>query len=347
MICHFPAKAVYSCAIALLLAGCATNALRLEYATDVAAKGKVAATAARQFLVRVDETRISSNLDLIAIDPACVPNSAFVRIQPRMGRLRDPARPPRGWLCAPQKATGVTYDSPFSLAPFGDDMEPTFVLIDALGAYAAAIADILDEKGPDPVKDLTDALGLARSADGLLQSLAGGNPIVPAADDPRVKAVSDFIAFVSELRTEQDKVKQLRKLAASTGSVETVTALKDHLANWEQRRRTDEGLRFVLAGVLVRQAQAAEPPLAAGARRDFARAYYDRAAGVVAAGKLKPALDATLDEMAAADADLRRTLADHPKLSEDERVKLAAITRERIGRAFDTLAQLVIAFKGV
>ena len=335
-------------ALAISLIGCATNALRIEYASDVAAKGKVAAAASRDFLVKVDATRVAANIDLIAVDPACVPNTAYVRRQPLLVRFKNPDKPPRGWLCAPQAIAGVTYDDSFSLAPLGGDLEPTFVLIDALGAYSAAITAILDDKGPDPVKDLTDALGLARSADGLLHALAGGTAIVPAADDPRLSAVGKFIQFVSDLRTEQDKAKRLKLLTDSPeGSADIVRALRRHLAVWELSRKADEGLRFALSGILIAKAQAAEPPLRMAQRRDFARSYYDRAAAVVTSAKLKPALDAVLTEVGDADADLRRVIVEHPKLNETERRKLAQITRERVGRAFDTLTQLVLAFKGV
>ncbi len=343
-----PSRAKFALsALLICLGGCATNDLRIEYAGDVAAKGKVAAAASRDFLVKADETRVASNVDLIAIDPACVPNNAYVRLQPKLQAFKNPDNPPRGWLCAPAQAAGITYPRPFSLAPLGSELEPTFVLIDALGAYSAALTEIVDDQGPDPVKDLTDALGLARSADGLLHALTGGETRVPAADDPRVKAVTGFIQFIVDLQTAQDKVKRLNQLThSSDGSADIIKALRDHLAAWELSRRADEGLRFVLAGVLIRQAQAAEPSLPAAKRREFARSYYDRAAAGITSAKLKPALDAALEEVAATDADLRRVLMEHPKLSDAERRELAQITRERLARAFDTLTQLVLAFKG-
>lgn len=331
----------------MALMGCATNALRIEYATDVAAKAELAAAASRQYLVEIDKARVAANLELVASDPACVPNAAYVRRQANLSAIRSLETPPRGWLCAAAPTPGVTYDDAISLAPLGADLEPTFVLIDAVGAYSAAITKIVDEKGPDPVQDLTDALALARSAEGLLQALAGGTPVVPAADDKRLAAVTGLIAFITELRTEQSKVERLRHfLANDNAEAGLIIALQNHLDGWETSRKSDENLRFVLASTLVGQAQRIDPPLPQVQRRAFAKAYYDSAAARIVSGRLKPALDGVLDEVAAADEDFRRVLAENPRLNSEEKKRVAEIARERMGRAFDALTRLVLSFKG-
>lgn len=334
-------------ASAVALSGCATNALRLEYASDVAAKADIASVASRQYLAEVDRARVATNLDLVAIDPACVPDHAFVRRRADLAAIKDLRRPPRGWLCAPALVPGVTYDDTLSLAPLGFDLEPTFVLTSALGAYSAAMTKILDEKGPDPVQDLNEAVDLAHSAQGLLLALAGGKPVVPAADDKRLAAVGSFINFVDDLKNEQIKVKRLRRLVRDGPYASNlIAALQDHLDGWELSRASDENLRFVLAGALLGQAQRIDPPLPSEDRRMFARAYYEGAAARVTSGKFKPALDVALGEVAAADADLRRVLRERPTLSADEKRRVAQIARERVAKAFETLTQLILAFKG-
>jgi hypothetical protein len=327
------------------LASCGLDQIRVGYAGDVSAKGKVAAAASRDFLVTVDQTRVDANLDLIAMDPACAPLQTYVRRQPDLQAFKDPAKPPKGWLCATAAVKDVTYDQPFSLAPLGGDLEPTFVLIDALGAYASGLAAIVDEKGDDPVGDLTDALALVRSAEGLLDSLSGAAPVVPAADDKRLTAIQGFAQFLVDLQNEKTKADKIKEYVTSQGSADTIRALRDHLAAWELSRRSDENLRFILAAVLIKSAQAADPPLAAERRRGIAKNYYDRAAARVSSAKLKPAIDAVLVELGAADDDLRRILRDKPNLTAAERARLAEITRERIGKAFDLLTALVTSFK--
>ena len=52
-------------------------------------------------------------------------------------------------------------------------------------------------------------------------------------------------------------------------------------------------------------------------------------------------------EGGAADADLRRVLREHPRLSAKEREEVARVTRERVGRAFDALTGVILAFKGI
>lgn len=331
--------------VPLLLAGCATNALRLEYTSDVAAKGKLAVAASRGFLAEVDRSRVAADVDVIALDPACVPNTTFIRIRPDLAAVKDPDRPPRGWFCAATAQPGFTFPEPFSLAPLGPDLEPTFVLIDALAAYSSGLASIVDEKGPDPAADLTDALGLARSADHLLSAITGSNPVVPAADDPRVTAVQGFIQFLSDLKSESDKVKRVRKFVEERDpEANLIKSLRDHLGVWELSRRTDENLRLTIAGVLVRTAQASD--MSAGQRREFATAYYERSASTLAGAKIGPALDGALQEVAAADADLRRVLKDHPNLNAAERAHVAQITRQRLANAFDALASVILSFRG-
>ena len=343
------ARPLLRIAVVVLAAGtlgsCGLNQIRIGYAGDVAAKGKVAAAASRDFLVTVDQTRIAANLDLIAMDPACAPLQTYVRRQPDLRAFKDPANPPRGWLCATAAVKDVTYDQPFSLAPLGGDLEPTFVLIDALGAYASGLAAIVDEKGDDPIGDLTDALALVRSAEGLLDSLSGAAPVVPSADDKRLAAIKGFAQFLVDLQNEKTKADKLKKYVESQGSADTIRALRDHLSAWELSRRSDANLRFVLAAVLINGAQAADPPLPAERRRAIAKNYYDRAAARVSSAKLKPAIDAVLVELGAADDDLRRVLHDKPNLTAAERARLAEITRERIGKAFDLLTALVTSFK--
>ena len=242
---------------------------------------------------------------------------------------------------------GLTSPAPLILAPIDPDLEPTLLVIDALGAYGSAIAEILDTKEPDASGDITNALTFARSAENLLRAGFGGKPVLPAADDKRLAALTDFIAFLSELNAEADKVVQLRKLIAQdSGSASLVASLRNHLAAWEVGRRSDANLRFVIAGALLGQSARIDPPLPAGQRREFAQIYYAQSSARIDAAKLAPALDETLAGLAEADDSFRAILKQNPKLSSKQRRRLADITRQRLIRAFDFLTALLVAAKG-
>lgn len=333
------------CVLFLLCSSCATNALRIEYASDVAAKGKVAEAASRAYLQDVERVRTSANVDIIALDPACLPIEAYVWRSPKLSLVKDPAKPPRGWLCAPSLQSGVTYDTPFRLAPLGAELDPTLVLLDSLATYSDGLTKILDAKGPDPTAELLSALDLARSADKLLAALTLRSTVVPAADDKRLTAVGAFISYLNDLAVERDKVQRIRKfLAGDAVEQDLIKSLRNHLRGWDIGRQSDMDLRFQLATILLQKAQ--ESGLPADKRREFARAYFERAAGATDAAAFEPALDGALAELASADSDLRRIIQAHPKLTPAERARVAQITRERLSKAFESLAAIILSIKG-
>ncbi|WP_174278446.1 hypothetical protein [Sphingomonas bacterium] len=212
-------------------------------------------------------------------------------------------------------------------------------------AYPSGLTGILDAKGPDPAADFAEAVSLAGSADRLLHAVAGDIPVVPGATDPQVATIKGFLEFVGDLQSEADKARQLRILVAQADLADTlIRSLRGQLAVWSLSRSGDAGLRMVIAGTLVRAAQASDLP--PDRRRAFAATYYDRSEDTLQAARLQPALDAALAEVAAADADLRRVLRDRSNLSTAERAHLAHITRERVGRASDTLAAVISSFMG-
>lgn len=77
-----PSMQVAMLGAVLVLAGCATNQLRLEYAGDVAARAKATTLAADFYLREVDATRTEANIELVAADPACGRQSPVLRAMP-------------------------------------------------------------------------------------------------------------------------------------------------------------------------------------------------------------------------------------------------------------------------
>lgn len=342
---HAIAKVRNVLAVGLLcLSGCGVNSLRLEYAGDVAAKGKVAAAASRTFLGEVEKSRVESNVDVLALDPACRPNMSYVLQRPKIDTVKDLERPPRGWFCSTTRSSD-TFPEPVSLAPVGQDLEPTFILIDSLASYSDGLLAIIGDEEDSGVAELLEGIALARSADTLLAALSSRSPIVPAADDKRLVAATEFATFLEGLAAEQDKVQRIRKFVNEESKTQgLILALRNHLAAWELSRRSDENFRMAWSGIALERAQASDLP--AAKRREFARSYYSRSSAALAGAALKPALDAALLEIADADDNLRRTLEKNPNLTPAERAKVARINRQRLTTAFEKLAAIVLSFKG-
>ena len=331
-------------ALALMLNGCALNALRVEIAGSVAAQAKTATAAAQAYLGTVQDARQASNSDLIGIDGQCAPDRAYVRIKPDYAAFRA-GGDVSGWLCA-REASAETFPTPLDLAPIDRDLDPDFALINALGAYGDAITGILADKSGDPTPDILGALALAQSGEKLIDAVTGAKPIIPGADDPRTKAATDLITLLGQLANEQHQVNRLKLLTASPGSATLIHTLRDHLANWELGRRTDNNMRLIVAKIMFAQIMAGNPAPGPSARQQALADYYARNRQTYATASLGAAIDATLAEFAATDQHLRDVLRDHPKLSAKDRAEIGRITRQRLTAAFNSLASLILAFKG-
>ncbi|MDF7776950.1 hypothetical protein P1X14_16960 [Sphingomonas sp. AOB5] len=338
-------------ALGLALGGCALNALQVEYAGNVSAKGKIAVAATRTYLGKVSASRELANLDLVGLDANCMPDIAYLRMEPALfqkdakGEEIPVASLPRGWLCDAEEKPGSNIA--FSLAPIGRELEPTIELLDSLSLYFEAIDKILTPQGPSPKDDLAAAISLAQSGDALLHAIVGGKPVLPAKDSARSKAILGFGNFLAELLAEDDKARQLQRLAASdAGSAQLVAALLDHLRAWEDSRASNERTRTITAFVIMDRQLRGKQVMTPSARQDVVKTYYTRAAADLEASRLYPALAGALKELDEADAALRRVLAGGNRLTDADRIKLARITRDRVGRAFDTLAALILSFRG-
>jgi hypothetical protein len=280
---------------------------------------------------------------MVVADPACGRSPAFVR-----GDIAYQLSTP-GWLCVPDGTPPSPSDSRFAMRPISKDLEPTVVTIGALASYAEALSDIVDSEPSDPLKPLLDALATARSAQGLLLAATGGESgPIPPANDARLTAIQEFVGLLSELSDEAAKVAAVRKLLAEhpEGAAPTIAALKSHLLTWENSRKGDDATRVVINAALLRRVVVANPPVAPDVRRKAMTTFYDMQDTARTSAEIYPALAKALDDLAEADADLRRVIIEHPHLTKKERARIAEINRQRAIRAMDSLAGLITAFKG-
>jgi hypothetical protein len=327
----------------LTLPGCALNALRVDYASKVATHGELVAVASTQFLDRVDEARTKISVEMIAADPICAASPALFRRQP------DLAGAASGWLCAAPGSDAAANASPLSLRPLAPELEPTVELIGSLGEYSEALSDIVEADVADASKPLTDALGLARAAEGTLRAIASGPTVVPAADDKRLTALTGFITFIGQLRGEAGKVKAIRQVLAENpgGAAPLIAALREHLELFNNEMKADNGLRSGISGALLRRVVDARPPASIEVRRKAAETYYALQQSARSQTRFYPALGDALDKLETVDADLRRVIVDNPKLSVKERRRIAELNRQRITEALNHITAVITAFRGV
>ena len=326
-----------------IVAGCGLNALRTEYAGNVGSEGTAVAAASTQFLRDVEASRRLANIEMIVADPACGSSPAMIR----RAIVMNKAGP--GWLCLMPNEPRQYGVGRLSLAPISSQIQPTILLVSSLSAYTKAVAAAVDSKPSDPMKPLLDALETARSAQGLILSTTGGQGgPVPPAEDKGIKAIGDFVSFLSQLSNEPDQVRRLRQLIAKNpdGALPLVDALQGHLATWENSRKADDGLRLAVNGAMLRRAIDATPPLPPEERRKALTDFYQIDDAVTATADIYPALSKSLGTLADADNDLRRVLVEHPNLTKAERAKVAELNRWRAINAIDIVTALITSFKG-
>jgi hypothetical protein len=181
----------------LLLAGCATNALRVESADEVSQLSRGLSIAAKIQLEAASQRRTQAYTSLIASDTSCQPNNP-VYIYVRQNAGVKPAS-----LCAPDSVTPIPGHDivELDLGPIAaESLEPTYNLIGAIAAYGTALNKIVETPNADIAGDIATAIALAGRAEALAKGLgASGIPSVKALSDDQVKTASALLQFLSDL----------------------------------------------------------------------------------------------------------------------------------------------------
>lgn len=324
----------------LATAGCGINQLRVEHAQAVADSTAAAGDGAQAFLAQVDAARVHTSIALAVADPACA------RAHPAIRALPDFATPgpPSGALCVARPLP----DDPrtLSTAPLGPDLLPTLRLAQALGAYGAGLAAIVEDRNPDPPsRDFVDALTIARAVQTTLTGSA--RPPVPAPDDPRVQAAAKLIDFLGGLEREAATVRKLRAyvLAHPDAITAVLSPLERQIGVWDTARKGDAGLRLIVADWNTQRVMVQAPPATPDERRAALETFFATQDANAAEARLAPALLQALEAVRSADADLRRVLDPKAVLTRAERRRVAALNRERLITAFTDIASLASAIR--
>ena len=334
--------------LGVLVSGCATNALRVQYAGNVGAEGQAAGEAARSFGNRAAAAQRLANIDLVVADPACGTLPPRIKTSPNL----DPAGPATAWLCLPEGQTAT----PEAFAELSLDdprrtLTPLFAAVNALVAYTDILAEIAGEEPADVSTGIANALGTASAFEGPILALLGAPPgkaVVPDSDDDKVKAVAGFAQMLADLSKEQSQVDALRAVIRERpeGAAALIRQLRGKLRLLETARSANAGLSSTVSTALLQKALRKTPPLSASDRRAALEAYYAREAESDSQGALYPAVINLLDTLEKSDADFRRVIVKDPTLTEKEKRLLAEITRKRVVRALQSFTALVNSFRG-
>lgn len=334
--------------LGLLVSGCATNAVRVQYAANVGAEGQAAGEAARSFGNRAAAAQRLANIDLVVADPACGTLAPRIKTPPNL----DPAGPAAAWLCLPEgQAATPSEFAELSLDDPRRTLTPLFAAVNALVAYTDILAEIAGEEPADVSTGIANALGTASAFEGAILALLGAppdKPVVPDSDDDRVKAVAGFAQMLADLSKEQTQVDDLRAVINKhpDGASAFIKQLRDKLRLLETARSANAALTSSVSTALVQKDLRKMPPLSASDRRAALEAYYAREAATDSQSALYPAVVNLLDTLQKSDADFRRVIVKDPTLTEKERRLRAEITRKRVVRALQSFTALINSFRG-
>ncbi|MGK6322160.1 hypothetical protein ACMGDM_03640 [Sphingomonas sp. DT-51] len=315
-------------AAALLLAGCAANAVRIEAATEVTARGREAVTATGAYLDAVEQRRRDAAAALVASDASCLPATPL-RIQVPTSAAAPPAPLcPEGDAPAPGYAV-LRIDvgtSPRAL------LAPRVALLAAVGDYVEALATLLVAPKTDASAELT---AFAEQV-GRVAAAAGAAEVDPAT--PRGESLIALAAFAAELAREARTAGQVRALVEQRGDTvdRALAELRREVDGWGRTaaRSADDlyGNALFRAYLRHRADLTAEQREQLAARvfaaREAARTGPDRAAAVADALALA----------ATAQADLRAALSG--RLTAAQRRAVARLNLDRIARALGLVATL-------
>ncbi|MBW6527092.1 hypothetical protein KZ813_09605 [Sphingomonas sp. RHCKR7] len=315
-------------AVALLLTGCATNAVRIEAAGDVAARGGEAVTATAAYLDSVEQRRRDAAAALVASDASCLPATPL-RIQ-----VPTSAAPPPAPLCfdGDTPAPGYTAlsidvgTSPRAL------LAPRVALIAAVGDYIEALATILAE----PKTDVSSELTAFAERVGRVTAAAGMPDTDPAS--PRGAGLVALAAFAAELAHEARTAGRVRALVEARGDTvdRALAELRGEVEGWG--RTAARSAEDLYGNALFRTYLRQRADLTAEQREQLAaRVFAAREAARTGPARVAAVADA-LALAATAQADLRAALTG--RLTPTQRRAAAKLNLDRIARALGLVATI-------
>lgn len=322
--------------IPLLLAGCATNAIRLEQAGAVQARSREAVTATASYFDAIEQRRRVAAAALVASDPSCLPATPL--------RIQVPITPsaPAAPLCLVSDAPSPGYTA-FEI-DIGSSpravLEPRIALIAAISDYVDALAAILDAPKTDVSVEIT---AFADQAD----RLARFSNFVAGTDLPNVNAtvaseqgqsLVALIAFAADLAREARQTTDVRALVIERGAVvdRALSSLSVQVTTWGRgaARNADDLYGNALFRTYIRNRESLSSD-----QRELLAARVFAAREAAKDGPARAVLVADAIDLAAkAQAGLRDALAG--RLTPAQRRAAARLNIDRMTRALGLIASL-------
>lgn len=343
-------RLIWTVPLAIALAGCGANALRLEIAGKVSSSSTAVVEQANAAIDRARKSRIDANSALIASDPSCSPGTETLPIySPAADYKPSNPVPP---LCAVPVAGGGFQQwkgyrvRSISVAPIPEDaLKPTVQLIGAIADYQGALAKILAEPKANVQTELEGIIAKATTAKALAEGVTGAT--LPALPDLKSKQATSAIAliqFVTDLVQEARKTEDVRRLVVERGPrvMAILPQLREQLQLWNG---IVHGIDLATQTNSLLRAYEQEKVLP-GSSFDQRRAMVIRVNAALADETSllakKAALDKVLSEFEAVHASLVDAL--NGKYTQEMRKRIAKLNEERLLSALKLAAEAFVAW---
>ncbi|TVV71454.1 hypothetical protein [Sphingomonas solaris] len=323
-------------AVAALLGGCATNAVRLETAGTVQTRSREAVTAASTYFDTIEQRRRAAAAALVASDPSCLPATPL-RIQVPIASTAGAAP-----LCLADEARApgyTTFEVDIGSTP-RTVLEPRIALLAAISDYADAIASILEAPKTDVSAEIT---AFADQADRLARfsNFAAGTdlPNVNAAiASEQGQSLVALIAFASDLAREARQTRDVRALVIERGAVvdRAIASLSVQVSTWGRgaARNADDLYGNALFRTYIRN----RANLSADQREHLATRVFAAREGAKQGPARAAQVAEAIDLAAKAQTALRDAMAG--RLTPQQRRAVARLNIDRITRALGLIASM-------
>lgn len=316
----------------LVIAGCATNAIRLDRAGSMVEAGRTAGTATTSLLEQTRAANREVLLDLVAIDPECSLRRPVIA-GPTDTRVKQFCR--RGAVAGENGA--------FELRRIVfDDFKPTLAVVAGLAGYLDQVEAVLSRDPIDIGADLAAAESDLRVILGAVQAVSGDSTPLPALNEAQTNAIGGALELLSTLADEQARVDDLRTIESPKNRAAFARTLASlHAANtlWLNKYATQLANRETLLAVQLGKLATPEK------RRPAAAALLKAIEEREALPKLRGALFEVANALGAShDAYLELLDDSNASLSDKERRRKAQLNHDRVIGALKSLTAIIAAF---
>jgi hypothetical protein len=328
---------IVAAGLAILLGGCALNAVRLQRADTMVAASREAADQTRQLMTQTQIANRELLIDLIATDPNCNPRD--------MRMIGGDRRLPPQRICRYDGDRLSASDSDWTFNRIGNkDFEPTLVVIKGLSGYLDLVEAVLNRDKLDIAADLTAARDDMQALYDAAVALGGNDSPFPALTTGQETAISNTLGLLSTILDERGRVIDLRRIETRTNQIlfsRAVVGLAAANEQWLKRLKGQTEGRIRELRLRLQQLQKASPDQ----RRPVAEALVTQVDLVDKIPAMSEALKKITTAMATShEKYIDLLFNDHAELSDEERAFMIKENHDRVMKAIKAFTSLITAF---